>query len=403
VARAIRKLTDVAVRSAKNAGRYSDGGGLYLNVGPGGSKSWLFLWTPAGGKRREMGLGPYPAVSLAAAREKAEACRRLAAEGRDPIAERDRLTAQSFRQAAEACVAALEPSWRNPKHRDQWRMTLSIQRDASRHLMDSGYCQPLRDRPVAEVTTSDVLAVLQPIWSKKPETAVRLRGRIERVLDFAAVQGWRSGENPARWRGHLQNALAPRLKAAQSHHAAMPYADLPAFVGRLQALPGMSAAALEFLILTAARSGEVRGMIWPEIDFATKIWTVPGSRMKAGRTHRVPLSNRAVEILVDLEQKQSSEFVFPGEKRGAPLSIMALTMLMRRMKVGHLTPHGFRSSFRDWVGDETEFPREIAEAALAHAVGDEVERSYRRSDALERRRALMLAWEAFLCTTVGEQ
>ena len=392
MARSIQKISDAAARNLKAPGRHSDGGGLYLNVSPALRKSWLFMWTPPGGRRREMGLGPYPTVTLSDARVKADRCRRLVAEGKDPIAERDREAEKTFGDAADLFVESMEGSWRNEKHRAQWTMTLG-----------DAYCSAIRQRPVAAVGTDDVLRVLSPVWTEKPETASRLRGRIERVLDFAQVKGWRSGENPARWRGHLKNALPARQRLARGHHAAMPYGDVPAFMNRVAAREAMAARALEFLILTAARSGEVLGARWSEVDLKRKVWTVPGERMKAGKEHRVPLGDRALGLLEKLGESRNGDLVFPGEKEGRPLSIMALTMLLRRMDVGHFTPHGFRSAFRDWAGDETEFPREIAEAALAHKVGDETEQAYRRSDALDRRRKLMDAWEGYLAAASREQ
>ena len=285
-------------------------------------------------------------------------------------------------------IAEVGQGWRNAKHRAQWEMTLG-----------DTYCRSIRAKPVGEVSTADVLAILKPIWLTKAETAQRIRGRIERVLDYARAKGLRSGENPAAWRGHLQHLLAKREKLVRGHHAAMPYADVPAFVGRLRGVQGLSGRALEFLILTAARSGEVLGATWSEMDLDAKLWTVPATRMKARKEHRVPLVDSALDILRPLQEARVSDYVFPGEARGPvprPLSVMAFTMQMRRMGVGHYTPHGFRSSFRDWAGDETSFPREVAEAALAHRTGDETEKAYRRADALEKRRVLMSAWESYL-------
>jgi integrase len=261
--------------------------------------------------------------------------------------------------------------------------------------LGDAYCAELRKLAISDVDTDAVLQVLTPIWQTKAETASRIRGRIERVLDFATVKGWRIGENPARWRGHLKNALPGRQKLTRGHHAAMPYAEVPAYVKRLQAAEAMAARGLEFLILTASRSGEVLAAKWPEVDLDKAVWTVPAERMKAGKEHRVPLSPRAVALVKALRDTQMNDFIFPGEKKDAPLSSMAFAMLMRRMKVDQYTAHGFRSAFRDWAGDETSFPRELAEAALAHRVGDETERAYRRSDALDRRRKLMVAWEDF--------
>jgi integrase len=333
------------------------------------------------GKRREMGLGSYPTISLVAARQRADECRRQVAEGLDPITERKKAAPVTFGEAADQFLASMSSSFRNEKHRDQWKMTLG-----------DAYCATLRKKPISAVDTEDVLQVLAPIWQSKAETASRIRGRIERVLDYATVKGWRTGENPARWRGHLKNALPARQKLARGHHAAMPYAQVPAYVKRLQSAEAMAARGLEFLILTASRSGEVMGAQWPEFDLEKAVWTVPAERMKAGKEHRVPLSPRAVAIIKDLHETKVNDFVFPGEKKERPLSPMAFAMLMRRMKVSQYTAHGFRSAFRDWAGDETSYPRELAEAALAHRVGDETERAYRRSDALDRRRKLMVAW-----------
>ena len=261
--------------------------------------------------------------------------------------------------------------------------------------LGDAYCAELRKLAISAVDTDAVLQVLTPIWQTKAETASRIRGRIERVLDFATVKGWRTGENPARWRGHLKNALPARQKLTRGHHAAMPYAEVPAYVKRLQSAEAMAARGLEFLILTASRSGEVLGAKWPEVDLEAAVWTVPAERMKAGKEHRVPLTPRAVVIIEALQETKVNDFIFPGERKDAPLSSMAFAMLIRRMKVEQYTAHGFRSAFRDWAGDETSFPRELAEAALAHRVGDETERAYRRSDALDRRRKLMVAWMDF--------
>ncbi|ESZ56519.1 integrase [Mesorhizobium sp. L103C131B0] len=385
MARTLQKLTDVKVKSDKlKPGRHSDGGGLYLNVSPTGTKSWLFMWTPAGGKRREMGLGAYPAVTLAKGRSKAAECRVAVEEGRDPIAEKAKEEEPTFGECGDKFLASMEGSWRNEKHRAQWKMTLLV------------YCAPIRPKKVSLVSTGEVLEVLTPIWNEKPETASRLRGRIERVLDFAKTKGWRSGENPALWRGHLKNVLPARKKLSRGHHPAMPYDQVPAFTGRLRTAEAMAARALEFLILTTARSGEVYGAKWPEIDFTAGIWTVPAARMKASKEHRVPLSKRALALVKGLHEAKISDYVFPGQGKEKSLSSSAMDMLLRRMKADEFTVHGFRSSFRDWVGDKTQFPREVAEAALAHEVGSAVERAYRRADAIEKRRKLMQAWEDYL-------
>ena len=266
------------------------------------------------------------------------------------------------------------------------------------------YAAPLRSKPVNRINTEDVLEVLQPIWTTRAETASRVRGRIEKILDAAKAKGLREGENPARWRGHLDNLLPKRQLLQRGHHAAMPWQELPEFIAQLRHSPSMAALALEFVILTAARSGEVLrsyredevvGASWGEIDRQAKVWTIPARRMKAGREHRVPLSGRAIAILNEAEKARRGKFIFPGQRGDQPLSDMALTMLLRRMNVGAATVHGFRSSFRDWAGEVTSFSREIAEAALAHTIGDKVERAYRRGDALEQRRKLMQAWADF--------
>lgn len=399
--RVTNKLSDTGARAEKQPGRYSDGGGLYLNVSASGAKSWVFLWTPKGAKlRREMGLGGYPAVSLAKARLKAAEYRAAVAEGRDPIAERDRERAPTFGAAAETYIAAHQPSWRNPKHMAQWRMTLSVERDPKTGaLLDTGYCLKLRDSQVDAIGTAEILMILRPIWETIPETASRLRGRIERILDAERAMGHRQGENPARWRGHLDGLLSRRKKLTRGHHAALHYEAVPGFVARLCTATSITARALEFTILTVARSGESRLARWAEIDEAKKLWTVPGNRMKAGRQHVVPLSDRALEIIAELRRTATSDLIFPSpDNPEQALSDMALLMHVRRSTDAAVTVHGFRSSFRDWAGDETNFAREVAEAALAHKVGDEVEQAYRRGTALEKRRKLMDAWARYCAT-----
>ena len=380
MARLQNRLSDATAKSPNlKPGLHADGGGLYLNVKLAGTRSWVFVWKQDG-RRREKGLGAYPAASLAVARKRASECREAIAGGRDPIADGRKLAEPTFGECADRLLASMESSWRNDKHRKQWHMTLER------------YAAPIREKRVSEVEVGDVLGVLKPLWQSRPETASRLRGRIERVLNYAKTHGWRSGENPALWRGHLQNVLPARQKLTRGHHAAMPYRDVPAFVQELREKKAMSARALEILILTAARTGEVFGATWDEIDLEQGLWTIPAHRMKAGKEHRVPLSERALAILSSQHEGRISDYVFPGQKPGRPLSVMAFDMLMRRMKADAYTAHGFRSSFRDWAGDCTSFPREIAEAALAHKVGDSVELAYRRGDALEKRRSLMEAW-----------
>ncbi len=375
------RLTARKVETAK-PGVYLDGQGLRLVVGPTGARKWVFRFMRRG-RSQEMGLGG-SAVSLAMARELATDARRQLAVGQNPI-EAARLAKAgraTFGQVADEFLAAKKSEWRSAKHLEQWEITLRR------------YCAPLRPRPVDELDTAAVLEVLQPLWVTVPETASRVRGRIEAVLDAARARGLigQHEANPARWRGHLDKLLAKRHRLTRGHHAALPYADVPQFVASLRQRDAMAALALEFTILTAARSGEVLGARWNEIDLATKIWTVPATRMKAGRAHRVPLSDRALAILERLAAARTGEYVFPGQRQGKPLSAMAMEKVLRRMNADGVTTHGFRSSFRDWCGEETSFPREIAEAALAHVSGDETERSYRRGDALEKRRALMEAW-----------
>jgi integrase len=328
-----------------------------------------------------MGLGTPATVPLADAREKAASARRKIAQGLNPIDERKRTGGvPSFGEMADQVREALSEGFRSARHKAQWKSTLAT------------YAAPLRDKPVDTVSTVDVLAILKPIWTAKPETASRLRGRIEKVLDAAKAKAFREGENPARWRGHLDHLLPRPSKLARGHHAAMPYDEVAGFVAKLKERDAMAALALELCILTAARSGEVLGMHWNEIDLDKKIWTVPAHRMKAGREHRVPLSQRATAILVSLTERRKGEFVFPAQRQGKPLSNMAMQMMLRRMKIENATIHGFRSSFRDWAGNETGYPRELIETALAHVIGDKAEQAYRRSDALEKRRNLMEAW-----------
>ncbi len=330
--RSIHKLSDLAVRTQKVRGRYSDGGGLYLNVGPSGGKSWVFMWTPPGAKRREMGLGSYPAAGLAAARTLAQGCREAVAQGRDPLqerkAEKGAEKPKTFAEAAEAFIATATPGWRNSKHAAQWTMTLG-----------DAYCSSIREKPVAEVDKEDVLAILAPIWTAKSETASRLRARIERVLNFARTKGWRpAGENPAAWRGNLENTLPKRIKLQRGHHAAMPYKEVGALVTKLRGLQAMAARALEFTILCASRSGETIGAQWSEFDLEKALWTIPANRMKAGQTHIVPLSRQAISLLERLHAAGTGDFVFPGEKPRRPLSGMAMTMLLRRLKSGWTSP-----------------------------------------------------------------
>jgi integrase len=376
------RLTARKVETAK-PGKYSDGGNLYLIISPSGARKWVlrFTWR---GRAREMGLGSADSITLAGAREGAASARRLISQGIDPIAARKRAGGvPSFGEMATEVREALSAGFRNEKHKAQWKSTLET------------YAAPLTSMPVDTVTTDDVLGVLKPIWQAKAETASRLRGRIEKVLDAAKAKGFRDRENPARWRGHLDHLLPKPSKLERGHHAAMPYEDVAGFMGELRQREAMAARALEFCILTAARSGEVLGLRWSEIDLDKALWTVPAERMKAGRVHRVPLCGRAVAIVKQLAETATGEFVFAGYKPGKPLSNMAMEMMLRRMKIDNTTVHGFRSSFRDWAGNVSSFPREVVETALAHVIGDKAEQAYRRSDALEKRRKLMDAWAAY--------
>jgi integrase len=376
------------VASITKRGRHADGGGLYLSISPNGGRRWVFLYRWHG-KRTEMGLGSARVVTLARARELASQARAKLADNINPLVVRRPSEGSTFGECADRYIEAKRPSWRSAKHGAQWEMTLRV------------YAAPLHHLPVNAITTDDVLSVLKPFWDSTPETASRLRGRIERVLDAAKAQGLRNGENPARWRGHLDHLLPKRQHLTRGHHAAMSYIDLPDFISRLQTRHGTAALALEFAILTAARSGEVLGAKWPEFDISRAVWTVPASRMKAGREHRVPLSQRALKILKILEEARESDVVFPSQKQGKPLSGAALGELLSRMKVEEVTVHGFRSTFRDWAAECTNFTNEVCEAALAHVVGNKVEAAYRRGDLFEKRRKLMEAWADYCSASKG--
>jgi integrase len=393
MARHLHRLSAVKVAKETRPGLYADGGGLYLRVttGRNAGKRWVFIYRrPSDGKRCEMGLGGTVVVALAKARKKAEEARGLLSDGKDPrAADSAEKRKPTFGEMADRHIATMAPNWRNPKHRSQWEMTLRE------------YAKPLRDKPVDAITTADVLGVLQPIWQTIPETASRLRGRIENVLDAAKVQGFRTGENPAAWRGHLKLILPARQKLTRGHHAAMAIDDLPGFMERLRARQAVAARCLEFAILTAARSGESLRACWDEIELGAAVWTIPAARMKATREHRVPLCARTLSILEEMEPLRDGDYVFPGQRTKQPLSSMALEMVLRRMDRDDVTVHGFRSTFRDWCGNRTSYPRELAEHALAHVIGDKAEQAYRRDDALERRRPMMEAWAAFCETPVG--
>jgi integrase len=393
MAREINRLTALQVSKAKRPGMYPDGGGLYLRVGPTGAKSWVYRYM-LNGRRHDMGLGPLNAISLADARTKAGSYRKSKVEGDDPLSARAAKTlalkleaakAVTFKECAKAYIEAHAAGWKNKKHSEQWTSTLTA------------YAYPIiGDLSVQTIDTGLVMKVLEPIWQTKTETASRIRGRIESILDWAAVREHRRGDNPARWRGHLDKLLPKRTNVQKvKHHAAIPYDQITSFMKVLRRQDSVGARGLEFQILTASRSGEVMGARWEEIDFKKKLWTVPGERMKAKREHRVPLSDDAVAILQGMEKIRTSEFVFPGLKKNKPLSNMAFLMVLERMKRSDLTSHGFRSTFRDWAAERTNYPREAAEMALAHTVSDKVEAAYRRGDLFEKRRNLMADWALF--------
>jgi integrase len=406
MAHGIGKLAAVSL-SRLPAGMHGDGGNLWLQVTPSGARTWLFRFRHAG-KARAMGLGPLHTVSLAEARVKARECRRLLLEGFDPLEARkatrlavklDAAKVMTFRECAERYIAAHKAGWRNPKHAAQWPATLTA------------YVYPVfGPLPVQAIDTALVMKAVEPIWNAKPETASRVRGRIESVLDWATARGYRAGENPARWRGHLENLLPARNKVRRvKHHAALPYPEIAAFVAELRQQEGIAARALEFAILTAARTGEVIEARWDEINTAERLWTIPAERMKAGKEHRVPLSAAALAILAhrraaetaseaECGERRQGGFIFPGGpggKAGRPLSNMAFLMTLRRMGRADLTAHGFRSTFSDWCAEQTSFPSEVRELALAHAVGNAVEAAYRRGDLFEKRRQLAEAWARF--------
>jgi integrase len=387
-----QRLTNRRIETLKSPGFYADGDNLYLDFKEPPSKNWVFRYK-RNGRARDHGLGPWPDVSLAEARELASDCRRKLRAGIDPIDEKraarlqqklERAKEMTFRQCAEAYIAAHERAWKNPKHAAQWPATLVA------------YAYPVfGNLPVQVVDTALVVKALEPIWHDRTETASRLRGRLESILGWAATAGYRSGENPARWRGHLENLLPQKSKIAPvRNHPALSYRELPAFFAKLDEEDGIGALALRFAILTAARTGEVIGAKWDEIDDAERLWTIPGGRMKAGRDHRVPLSAPALAILALLKRLPASPFVFAAN-RHRPVSNMIMLMTLRRMGRTDLTVHGFRSTFSDWVAERTAFPSEVREMALAHAVGDKVEAAYRRGDLFEKRRQLMAAWAKF--------
>lgn len=378
-------------------GRYADGGGLYLQVTSPKAKSWLFRYMRAG-RAREMGLGPFDIVTLAEARELARGCRKQLLDGLDPIDERRAKKAATraasarivtFKECAEKFIAANQAGWRSAKHADQWRATLER------------YAHPvLGTLPVAAIDTGLVLKVLEPIWTEKTETASRVRGRIEQILNFATVREWRTGDNPARLRGHLDNVLPKKSKVAKVRHfAAVSIDEVPDLMHAIRAKASVSARALEFTALTAARTNETIGARWSEIDLVAGVWTIPPERMKAARPHRVPLPRRALEILEAMPRE--GEFVFPGARQGRPLSNMAMLETMRDLRCAGATVHGLRSTFRDWAAERTAYPNHVVEMALAHIVSDKVEAAYRRGDLFEKRKRLMDDWASYCSASSG--
>jgi integrase len=387
----MKKLPSVKqVESWKTPGRHAVGFGCYLQISGENGRSWVFRYE-RDGRGRHIGLGPVRETTLSQARDKALQYRRmLRDEGIDPLESRAAIRAKAsveaakgitFEECADRYIAAHEATWKSATHRKQWRTTLAA------------YVYPIVGTiSVSAIDTALISKVLEPIWTAKPETAGRVRGRVESVLDWAKARGYRDGENPARWRGHLENLLPNRHKVrAVKHHAALPYAEIPAFLAKLRTRDGIAARALEFLILTAVRTGEVLGARWNE--FSGDVWTIPAERMKAGRDHRVPLSKRAVAILAALPR--DGEFVFPGRSPGGPLNVAAMLRVIGRMKQSGITTHGFRSTFRDWAAETTGYPNHVLEMALAHAVSNQVEAAYRRGDLFEKRKRLMAEWASY--------
>lgn len=399
VVRHINRLSAVQVARLKVPGYYADGGNLYLQVAPSGSKSWIFRFT-IDGKTREMGLGSAATFPLAEARERAAEQRKLLADGKNPLAvKKERELARrmadanliTFDSAAEKFIEAHEPSWKNAKHVEQWRTTLKV------------YASPvIGDLPVSLIDTALVLRILTPIWNEKTETATRVRGRMERVLDWAKVQGYRSGENPAAWRGHLDKLLPAAKKVSKvEHHAALPWKEMGAFMAQLRNAPGLAALMVELIILTACRTSEALLAKWSEFDEREKVWTIPAERMKAKREHTVPLSDDVLGLLKRIQAEagdSEGDYLFPG-KKGRTLSNMSGLAVLKRMGRSDLTVHGFRSTFRDWCAEATDYPNHVAEMALAHVIENKTEAAYRRGELLVKRRALMHDWSVF-CSTV---
>lgn len=387
--KSIKRLTAVAVNAAKAPGRYSDGDGLYLAVAKGGTKTWVFRfrWEAS---VKDMGLGSVRDVSLKEAREAAAQARKVINGGKNPIIERKlggvkQAEVPTFKNYAHYYIEKAETQWKNAKHKAQWWMTIDV------------YAKPMHELRLNEIETSHVYGVLKPIWSKKSETASRLRGRIEKILDSAKTAGHREGDNPARWTGHLEHLLHKRKKLTRGHHAAMPYEEVPAFVSALRKYVGIAGRALEFHILTASRPGMVENMRIEHVDFANALWTIPGRYMKVDADHAVPLTARALEILKELKHNEQKGYMFWAQRRGTKISNSTLKKVMSSLGAGEYTPHGFRSSFKDWAGDETEHDDETSEHALAHTVGSETRRAYRRRSAMKKRRQLLEDWQTYCC------
>jgi integrase len=392
--RSLNRLTSLKVARAKRPGMYADGGSLYLRIAPGGSKQWIFRFTCPNGRLRDMSLGAVHTFSLAEARERATEARKLRADGIDPLdhkrAQRAALRAadakaMTFEQCARGFIKDNEAEWTNPKHRHEWETTLRK------------YVFPLLGSlPVEAIDTPLVLKVVKPLWERIPTTASRVLGRIQAVLGWATVHHYRSGDNPARWQGHLEHALPALSKVAKAeHHAALPYAQVGAFVAKLRKDSSVGARCLEFITLTAARLGEAINAEWDEIDLANRVWVVPASRMKADREHRVPLSGAALAVLKAVQAIRQSDYVFPGTRQGRPVGENTPVRLAKQAAGSNITVHGLRSTFRDWASERTSFSREVAEMALAHAIPNAVEAAYRRGDLFEKRRKLMDAWAAY--------
>ena len=387
------RLTALKVARAKRPGMYADGGSLYLRVADGGSKQWMFRYI-TNGRLRDMGLGPVHTLSLAEAREKAAEARKLRLDGIDPIERKRALVASvqaanakamTFEQCAAAYIASHEAGWSNPKHRWQWRNSLA------QHVYPV-----IGSLPVSLIDTALVMKTIEPLWTSIPETARRVRGRIESILDWARVSGYRAGENPARWRGHLDHLLPPKSKVRKVEHlAALPYSKVGAFIATLRQQDSIAAPCLEFIALTVVREGEAINATWPEIDLEARVWTIPPERMKRDNEHRVPLSAPALAVLKAMQAIRHSDYVFPGARQGRPLNGGTVLDLLKHASGADITVHGLRSSFRDWAAECTNFPREVAEMALAHAIPNAVEAAYRRGDLFEKRRKLMDAWAAY--------